>query len=62
MVAVPVRLAMTIEEAAYLLGISRNSAYDAAKRGDLPIVRMGRRMLVPRAALERLMAGAGEKE
>jgi excisionase family DNA binding protein len=46
---------MTIEEAAQALGISRGSAYEGARRGDIPTVRVGRRLLVPRAALERLL-------
>ncbi len=47
----------TIEEAAKLLGIGRNHAYEAAKRGEIPVIRIGKRMLVPKAALDRLLAG-----
>jgi len=39
------------------LGISKNTAYEAAKRGEIPTVRIGRRLLVPIAALERLLNG-----
>jgi excisionase family DNA binding protein len=49
------RQTLTVEEAARVLGISRSSAYEAARRGELPIVRIGRRYVVPRAALERLL-------
>jgi excisionase family DNA binding protein len=42
------RLTWTIPEAAKLLGISRDSAYEAARRGDLPVRVIGRRVLVPR--------------
>jgi excisionase family DNA binding protein len=49
------RQTLTVEEAARVLGISRSSAYGAARRGELPIVRIGRRYVVPRAALERLL-------
>jgi excisionase family DNA binding protein len=52
-------LAISIEEAAKRLGIGRNSAYDAAKRGQLPTVRFGRRMVVPVKALEKMLAQAG---
>jgi len=38
------------------MGLSRQSAYDAAARGDLPTLRVGRRLLVPTAALRRLLA------
>ena len=48
------RLTMTVEEAAILIGISRNSAYEAVKSGELPVVKIGRRLLVPRAALMRM--------
>ena len=49
------RRTITIEEAASQLGLSRNAAYDAAKRGDLPTIRMGRRLLVPRVPFEALL-------
>ena len=56
------RLTWTIAEAADLLGISRTSAYEAAHRGELPVKVIGRRMLVPRVALLRLLDGAHEAE
>jgi excisionase family DNA binding protein len=49
------RLTWTVTEAAMLLGISRASAYEAAHRGELPVRVIGRRMLVPRVALLRLL-------
>jgi excisionase family DNA binding protein len=49
------RLTWTVTEAAQLLGISRASAYEAAHRGELPVRVIGRRMLVPRVALLRLL-------
>jgi excisionase family DNA binding protein len=52
------RLVLTVEEAATLLGISRAFAYEATNRGDIPSIRIGRRILVPKAALDRLLAGA----
>ena len=52
------RQTLTIEETAQVLGISRTSAYAAARRGELPTVRIGRRYVVPRAALERLLSQA----
>jgi excisionase family DNA binding protein len=51
----PDRLTWTITEAAQLLGISRATAYEAAHRGELPVRLIGRRMLVPRVALLRLL-------
>jgi excisionase family DNA binding protein len=49
------RLTYTLAEAASRLGISTWLAYEAAHRGELPVCRIGRRMLVPRAALLRLL-------
>jgi excisionase family DNA binding protein len=46
---------LTVEEAAALLRISRGTAYEAARRGELPTVRLGRRLLVPRARLAALL-------
>lgn len=48
---------ISIEAAAKRLGIGRNQAYEAAHRGEIPIIKIGRRMLVPRAALDRLLSG-----
>ena len=45
----------TLDEVARILRISRNGAYQAAKRGDFPTVRIGKRILVPLAAIERLL-------
>ncbi len=50
------RLTYTVDEAAQLLGISRNSAYEAARCGEIPTIRVGRRILVPRIRLEELLA------
>lgn len=46
-----------IEEAGRLLGIGRNQAYEAAHRGDFPTIKIGKRLLVPKAALDRMLAG-----
>ena len=51
------KLAYSVEEAARLLGISKTSAYQATQVGELPTVRIGRRLLVPKAALDRLLSG-----
>ena len=49
----PDRLTMSVEEAGKLLGIGRSSAYGAIRRGELPFLKIGRRILVPRSALTR---------
>jgi excisionase family DNA binding protein len=49
---------LDIEEAAKLVGIGRSAAYEAAKTGQLPTVRFGRRLRVPRHALLSLGGGS----
>lgn len=53
------RLVFTVEEAAKVLGISRSFAYEAVQRGDIPSMHIGRRILVPKAALNRMLEQAG---
>ncbi len=55
----PERATATIGEVAVALGIARSTAYELAKtdRLPVPILRLGRRMVVPRAALDRVLAG-----
>jgi excisionase family DNA binding protein len=55
------RLTMTVEEAATALGISRALAYESVQRGDIPCVRIGRRILVPRSRLMKLLDAASEE-
>ncbi|HAN64462.1 MAG TPA: DNA-binding protein [Rhizobiales bacterium] len=52
------RKTLTIPETAKLLGVGLNQAYEAARRGEIPTIRIGRRILVPVAALERKLQGA----
>jgi excisionase family DNA binding protein len=50
------RSTFTVEEAGVeILGLSKASAYAAANSGELPTIRIGRRFIVPRQALERLI-------
>jgi len=51
-------LTLSVEEAGRILGYSRNTAYEAAKRGELPTIRLGRKIRVPRVALQRLLDSA----
>ena len=53
---------LTVTEAAQMLGISRSSAYDAARSGSLPTIKMGGRVLVPTASLLRLLGVPGDDE
>jgi len=45
------RITLTVEEVASLLGLGRTAAYEAARRGQIPSRRLGRRVTVPVAAL-----------
>ena len=54
------RLVYTVEEAGKLLGIGRSAAYEAARTGELPVIRIGRRWLVSKQALERMLSEAGK--
>jgi excisionase family DNA binding protein len=50
---------VSVPEAGKWLGIGRNAAYEAARRGDLPTIRIGRLLRVPVVALERKLEEAG---
>ncbi len=56
------RETMTIEEAAVVLGIARDSAYRAARSGDIPTIRIGRRLLVPRTLLAEMLGEKGDSK
>lgn len=51
------RLTYTVSESAELLGISRSTAYELVRTGDLPSLRLGRRIVIVRRAIESLLAG-----
>ncbi|MCM8750402.1 helix-turn-helix domain-containing protein [Thermomicrobiaceae bacterium CFH 74404] len=54
------RETLTVEEVARVFGIGRQTAYDQARTGRIgpvPVYRIGRRLVVPRRALERALAG-----
>ena len=54
------RLVLTIAEAAEVLGVSRAFAYELAARGEIPVLRLGRRRLVPRRALLEMLGEGAE--
>ena len=49
----------TVVEVATLLGLSRASCYEAVRRGEIPCIRIGKRCLVPKVGLERMLAEVG---
>jgi excisionase family DNA binding protein len=47
----------TVFEVARILRLGKISVYQAIERGEIPYVRIGRRILIPRHALEQLLSG-----
>jgi excisionase family DNA binding protein len=54
---------VTVEEAARLLGIGRNTAYEAVRTGSFPspVIKIGGRYVIPRAPLEQLLEGTPQR-
>ena len=55
-------LTLTVAEVAAILRISKNSVYDAIHRGDIPVIRFGTRIVIPRLKLERMLGLRPELE
>ncbi len=56
------KLTLTVSEVAACLGISRNLAYELARQGKLPgAIKLGKRLVVSKAAIERLLQGKDDK-
>ena len=51
------KLTITGEEAGRILGISRGLAYQMAREGRIPTIRFGKRLVVPKQAIEHLLQG-----
>lgn len=58
----PERLVYDVAEAGAMLGLGRASSYAAAKRGEIPVIRIGRLLKVPKAALDRMLAAVRTPE
>ena len=56
------KLTLTVNEVARVLGISRGLAYEMVRTGKIPSIRFGKRVLVPRQALERLLKRNGRDD
>ncbi len=52
-------LVYSVPEAGRRLGLSRATSYALANRGEIPCLRLGKRLVVPKAALEKLLESAG---
>ena len=44
------------------LGLGRNASYEAARRGEIPTIKIGRLLRVPVVAMERILEGAGRDQ
>ena len=55
------RLTVSVKEAAHLLGIGRSAAYEAVRSGEIPSIKIGRRILIPMRAIERMLDTASTK-
>lgn len=56
------RVTMTVDEVADLLDISRGTAYEAVRRGDIPSLRLGRRIVIPVPQIRRMLGLPGTEE
>lgn len=56
------KIVLSVEEVARLLGISRFLAYECARRGTIPTIRLGRRLLIPREAFMAWLRGQNAEE
>ena len=50
---------MTVDEFAKQAGVSRSLAYEACRSGQVPHLRLGRRILIPADAVQRMFERAG---
>jgi hypothetical protein len=56
------QLTMSVPEAGKkYFGLSRNASYDAAARGEIPTIKIGRLLKVPIVALDRMLEQAGAR-
>jgi excisionase family DNA binding protein len=55
------KLVYTVEEAGERLGLGRNASYGAVGRGEIPSIRIGRLIRVPKIALDQMLAAAADK-
>ena len=54
------RATYSVPEAAKRLGVGRGTAYEAVRKGEIPSIKVGGRILVPREALEKMLKSAGQ--
>jgi len=54
------KLTLNVNEVSICLGIGRNSVYEAIARGEIPVIRVGKRLLVPKVAFEKWLSGESQ--
>lgn len=52
------RRTYTVVEVATILGIGRNTAYEVCRSGEIPTIKVGGRILVPRNVIDEMVGGA----
>ncbi len=52
---------LSVSQCAKILQISRGSAYQGVLQGSIPHIKIGRRILIPKRALEKLLDSNGER-
>ena len=57
----PDSVTLSIDEAAAMLGINRATAYKGARNGQLPAIRVGKKYLIPVAAIHKMLGIGDEK-
>jgi excisionase family DNA binding protein len=55
------KLVYSVPEAGAKLGLGRNSSYAAAARGEIPTIRIGGLIKVPKVAIDRMIEKAGKR-
>lgn len=55
-----IRRGLSVVEAGRQIGLGRNASYQAAKTGQLPVIKIGNRLIVPIVRFKRMLAGETE--
>jgi len=55
-------MVLSVEECCEVLGLSRNTLYERIADGSVPSVRLGKRILIPVAGLEKMLSQVGKQK
>jgi excisionase family DNA binding protein len=56
------KMVLSVEECCEVLGLSRNTLYERIADGSVPSVRLGKRILIPVAGLEKMLSQVGKQK